>query len=286
MHNPWQQAVKPESLALTALLALVIASPAIYQSSQHHSGVGPPHQRLSDRGQTQPTQQLKRALVVYVYSGSDPEYEANLRFFLREAIQVSHGRRLEGSDGRKHCRWSVHRVAKPAAMRKKGLLSPPPRPQPCIILLLESIQRRNLPLCRQLILDLLHGHELRHSKPLPPPCKSTVPPVLSCNFWSSAGGRWLRLHHRAAARRRAQGPGAAAEAAAQRALRAPRERVSGHRDRRMGAGQPRARPQARELRHRACCVSCKEALVGVESGRPRISQQNLTRAIAHCAILI
>ena len=91
--NPWSQAVKPESLLLTAVLALCIASPAIYQSSQHSDGVGPP-ERLSDRGRTQPTQQHKRALVVYVYSGNDPEYEANLRFFVREAIKVSRAGRL------------------------------------------------------------------------------------------------------------------------------------------------------------------------------------------------
>ena len=101
-HTPWQQAVKPESLVLTALLALVIASPAIYQSSQHFSGVGPPDQRLSDRGQRQSTQHLKRALVVYVYSGSDPEYEANLHFFLREAIKVSHTHRLGCPHGRQY----------------------------------------------------------------------------------------------------------------------------------------------------------------------------------------
>lgn len=30
-----------------------------------------------------------RTLVIYVYSGSDPEYERNLQFFVREAIKVS-----------------------------------------------------------------------------------------------------------------------------------------------------------------------------------------------------
>ena len=97
--SPWSQAVKPESLLLTAVLALCIASPAIYQSSQHPEGVGLP-ERLSDRGRTQPTQQLKRALVVYVYSGSDPEYEANLRFLVREAIEVTRAGRLLQAHGR------------------------------------------------------------------------------------------------------------------------------------------------------------------------------------------
>ncbi len=97
--SPWSQAVKPESLLLTAVLALCIASPAIYQSSQHPDGVGLP-ERLSDRGRTRPTQQLKRALVVYVYSGNDPEYEANLRFFVREAIKVTFAGRLLLAHGR------------------------------------------------------------------------------------------------------------------------------------------------------------------------------------------
>ena len=92
--NPWSQAVKPESLLLTSVLALCIASPAIFQQSQRTSDVSLPERLPSDRGRTQPTQQLKRSLVVYVYSGSDPEYEENLRFFLREAIKVRRAHRL------------------------------------------------------------------------------------------------------------------------------------------------------------------------------------------------
>lgn len=34
--------------------------------------------------------QNSKTLVVYVYSGTDPEYEANLMFFLREGVQVMH----------------------------------------------------------------------------------------------------------------------------------------------------------------------------------------------------
>lgn len=32
-----------------------------------------------------------KTLVVYVYSGSDPEYEDNLRFFLQTAVKVCTG---------------------------------------------------------------------------------------------------------------------------------------------------------------------------------------------------
>lgn len=32
-----------------------------------------------------------RTLVIYVYSGSDPEYESNLMYFLREGVKVSSG---------------------------------------------------------------------------------------------------------------------------------------------------------------------------------------------------
>lgn len=42
---------------------------------------------------TQPLQARGRTLVIYVFSGSDPEYADNLRFFVREAVKVCKAQR-------------------------------------------------------------------------------------------------------------------------------------------------------------------------------------------------
>ena len=94
--SPWRQALRPESLVLSALLALAISSPLLYRQ-QYSSGIQctaktalPRTFRRSEGFLAEPAvvEHAKRALVIYVYSGSDPEYEANLQFFVREAIHV------------------------------------------------------------------------------------------------------------------------------------------------------------------------------------------------------
>lgn len=93
---PWRQALRPESILLSALLALVFSSPLLYRqqrtSGSHCSAAAALTSSFRrSEGFRHPApvlEYVKRALVIYVYSGSDPEYEANLRFFVREAIQV------------------------------------------------------------------------------------------------------------------------------------------------------------------------------------------------------
>lgn len=93
--SPWRHALRPESLLLSALLALAISSPLLYRQQFPArpcitAAALPSSFRRSEGFQQEAPGKFfaKRALVIYVYSGSDPEYEANLRFFVREAIQV------------------------------------------------------------------------------------------------------------------------------------------------------------------------------------------------------
>ena len=96
--TPWRQALRPESLLISALLALAISSPLLYRQQNSSvveyspAAVRPSTFRRSE-GFKQVVSEIElatpvRALVIYVYSGSDPEYEANLQFFIREAIKV------------------------------------------------------------------------------------------------------------------------------------------------------------------------------------------------------
>ena len=241
--NPWSQAVKPESLLLTAVLALFIASPAILHSSQHPGDVALPERLPSDRGRTLPTQQAKRALVVYVYSGSDPEYEANLRFFVREAVKVRGASRCLQPHGGCGTR---HRIVSMDAL--SGFVRPPTSPaSDDMSPQTGRLWPRQALKLGSTVYDADRVTSTFAGAPHPPGLQrfadcsdaKTVAAVM-------AGRRWLRLHHRGAIRRGPAGPAAAAGAAGrQRAIRAPRQRVPGHRDRRLGAGQPRAGPQVR-----------------------------------------
>ena len=70
--------------------------------------------RKAGRGRNLDEQLVERTAVVYVFSGTDPEYERNLHFFIETGIQV----RVVGS-------------ARPAPLCWLGQRMPPPKLQSC-----------------------------------------------------------------------------------------------------------------------------------------------------------
>lgn len=82
-------------LALLAAATLIAFSVfyAIHQSAGlphgfREEGPGGGSLRRSARMLARNDRADLRTLVIYVYSGTDPEYEENLRFFLREGVKV------------------------------------------------------------------------------------------------------------------------------------------------------------------------------------------------------
>lgn len=64
-------------------------SPSVGVVEMRRGRLWGPDSELTSRRMLPRRRQSSKTLVVYVYSGTDPEYEANLMFFLREGVQVT-----------------------------------------------------------------------------------------------------------------------------------------------------------------------------------------------------
>ena len=78
----------PLALSVAAAIALAWALLATWQCARCSRGSAASSFVLPEVGAAPPRARA-RVLVVYVFSGSDPEYEHNMRFFLREAVKAS-----------------------------------------------------------------------------------------------------------------------------------------------------------------------------------------------------
>ena len=94
--------LRPEVLGLLMLAAFGLIALSVFYSVQPASAAteGTSSLRRASRMLVRSDRANLRTLVIYVYSGSDPEYEQNLRYFLRVGIKVGlHFQRLKGCAG-------------------------------------------------------------------------------------------------------------------------------------------------------------------------------------------
>ncbi len=135
IHRRWRpiDAVGLALLAVVAICALVaLWTRSNMSAAELRTGDA---QGLRGKGRMQLRRNARldlRTLVIYVYSGSDPEYEPNLMYFLREGVKVSSGGQVPTFQPlRQHLQVSISAIVEclshdhlfPDVKRIVGLLS-------------------------------------------------------------------------------------------------------------------------------------------------------------------